>query len=205
VSIRFETTIDHLVAFNRFHYLNSPMWRRQRLVQSLVVPALAAGIVFILWTVVHEEPFRPAAARNIASNARLLMVGLAVAAIVSFFVVRWRATANLESSVRKLLAEGSNRAVLGWCDMALAGNRLTVKREWIESSFDLRAVQKIAQTDEFTFVYVSSVNAIVIPMRLFPEDEYRDFVAELLEAWENRDAPPPAGQPDDRFRLSKTS
>ena len=43
-------------------------------------------------------------------------------------------------------------------------------------------------------------------MNLYPEDEYLEFVAELREAWENRDAPrpveepaPPRRQPDERI------
>jgi len=208
VSIRFETTVEHLIAFNRFHYENSPTWRKQRLVQSLIVPALASVVMWIFWSgVAQEPPIRmmrgrlPVPASDIPYG---LIAVLLVFAIGSFFFIRWRATANLEWSVRKLLAEGSNRAVLGWCEMSLAGNRVAVKREWMDSSFDLRAVQKIVKTDDYTFLYVSSVNAIVIPMRLFPEDEYRDFVADLTDAWENRNAPPPTGTPDERIRLAKT-
>src|SRR5262249_18509168 len=120
------------------------------------------------------------------------LIGALIAlSVVWHYFIRWRMIAGLESTVRKLLAEGSNRSVLGWCDMELVGYRLTVKRELIESSYDLRAIQKVVGNDEYTFVYFSSIQAFVIPMRLYPEDEYREFVAELREAWDNREAPRP--------------
>jgi len=34
--------------------------------------------------------------------------------------------------------------------------------------------------------------AYIIPMQLYPEEEYREFVAELRAAWENRGVPVPA-------------
>jgi hypothetical protein len=94
--------------------------------------------------------------------------------------------------------------------MELADNRLIVTTPLIHSIIDLRAIEKIVGTEEYTFVYIASTQAFVIPMNRYPEDEYRAFVAELREAWENIDATLPPGQDllakrpmDDRFRKSR--
>lgn len=197
MSIRFETTVDQLVAFNRYHYENSPTWRKQRLIQSCVGPTVMVMVAWVLWQFEGHVP--------VANFDPVLIVMFFVVVVGTFFFIRWRVTVNLESAVRKLLTEGSNRTILGWCEMALEGNRLVVKRELMEGSFDLRAIQKIITTDDYTFVYVTSVSSIVIPMRLFPEDEYSDFIAELRKAWENRDRPQAADKPDDRIQLAKTT
>ena len=47
MKIRFETTIDDVIAFNRFHFANSPAWRRQVWTQMLLFPGIL-GIVFLL-------------------------------------------------------------------------------------------------------------------------------------------------------------
>ena len=43
--------------------------------------------------------------------------------------------------------------------------------------------------DNYTYVYIGSTSAYMIPMNLYPEDDYREFVDELREAWDNREAP----------------
>jgi hypothetical protein len=104
--------------------------------------------------------------------------------------------------VRKFLAEGSNRTLVGWREMELVNGRLVVKTELFETVMDLRAIYKIVANDEFTFLYYSSITAYLIPMNLYPEDEYREFVAELREAWDNREAPRPSEEPEERARPS---
>ena len=116
--------------------------------------------------------------------------------IPSYFFTRWRITASTLSSVRKLLAEGSNHSILGWRELELVNDRLRFTMELIEGSYDLRAIEKIVGNEHYTFVYVSSLQALIIPMTLYPEDEYRTFVAELRDAWEDRDAPPLAEETD---------
>jgi hypothetical protein len=201
VKIRFETTIEDIVAFNRFHCENSPMWRRQRFVGSIVGPAIFAVVVFSASFVIANKLF---AHDDVALTVYgVVTVVLTVpAAILLYFCIQWNFSRNVESAGRKLLAEGSNRSIIGWREMELVNNRLFVKLELIESSYDLRAIEKIVSDDRYTYVYVSSIQAFMIPMTLYPEDEYRQFVAELLDAWDDRDAPgshgvKPRGSPAD--------
>jgi hypothetical protein len=158
VSIRFETTIDHLIAFNRFHYENSPVWRKQCLIRALLVPSMLAVLFLAALLLRERRPFddpMPDAVRFFF--IAWVLIGLSVA---SYFFVRRRMMANLVTTVRNLLAEGSNRSVLGWCEMELADNWLVVNRDLIQSRFHLQAVEKIIARDDFTFVNISSVNAI---------------------------------------------
>ncbi len=188
MKIRFEITTEDIVAFNRFHCENSPMWRRQRLVQSSILPIIL-GLTFLgalvgLLRDAEDFPLYPVFLLGLAVVFLLLSAGWVL-------FIRWQMSANLVSATRRLLAEGTNRSMLGWRHMELANNRLFVKLELIDSSYDLRAIEKIVGNEDFTFVYVSSIQALIIPMRLYPEDEYRAFVDELCEAWDNREAPRP--------------
>ena len=82
-----------------------------------------------------------------------------------------------QRNVRRFLAEGSNRTLLGWRELALVHGRLILKSELVESSLDLRTIEKIVHGGNYTYVYISSITAYMIPMNLYPEDEYREFVA----------------------------
>ena len=194
--IRFETTIEDVIAFNRFHFANSPTWQRQLWTQSLMV----FGILALLFLVMHLSSMGPVLAFDWFEG--VLAVVFAVAAIAWAFFIRWYMDWSLARNTRKFLAEGSNRLLFGWREMELVNGRLVLNTELIQSSLDLRAIEKIVRDENYTYVYIASVSAYMIPMNLYPEDEYREFVAELIEAWENRDAPRPVEEADERARLA---
>jgi hypothetical protein len=186
VRIRFETTMDDLIAFNRFHFENSPAFRRQRMVYALLVPgifALLALIALAAWWHADTE-------KLVAFAIGALIVGVP-ASVGWIFFARWWWMVQVMRNVQKMYSEGSNRIALGWREMELVGNRLKLRTEFLDNSLDLRAIDKIVGNEDYTFVYISSNQAYLIPMNLYPEEEYREFVAELREAWENRDAMPP--------------
>jgi hypothetical protein len=200
VKIRFETTIDDVIAFNRFHFASSPAWRRQVWTQTLLVPAILVAMYLLLrlTTVGVVEDFE--AMLQIGWFDGFLAIFFAAASIAWGFFIRWHMNSSLERNARRFLSEGSNRVIFGWREMELVNNRLLLKNELIESSLDLRAIEKIVGNDQYTFVYIAAAQAYLIPMHLYPEDEYREFVAELREAWENRDSPIPPDEdaPDER-------
>jgi hypothetical protein len=188
VKIRFETTIDDIVAFNRFHLGNSPAWRKQVWTQMLIVPAILSGLV-VLGALRQDNrddglPF-------------LLITGIPVlvVSLLWAFGIRWWLHWSLGRNTRKFWAEGSNRALTGWREMELADGRLIIKTELLYASLDLRAIEKIVNTDNYTYVYIGATNAYMIPMNLYPEDEYREFVGELIDAWDQREAPRPVDEP----------
>jgi hypothetical protein len=189
MKICFETIIDDYVAFNRFHMQNSPMWRRQRLIGSGIAPVLVAlglGIMFfsVLADQAHDLPVA------IVLIVLFVLLNCAIS-IPAFFLTRWMMMNGVTKNTRKLLAEGGNRTMLGWREMELVDGRLVVKTDLIHSSLDLRAIQKIAGDDEYTFVYISSIQAYVIPMNAYPDEPFREFIAELREAWDERITAPP--------------
>ena len=172
--------------------------------QILALPVVAVGLILSFSPLASSIPFE-FGGRTSARVRRLFCRRWQLVMAVGSFFLRPLADQGETSEwfVQCQSLEGSNRAVLGRCDLPLWKPFGHEKREWMDSSVDLRAIQKIAQTDDYAFVYISSVNAIVIPLNRFPEDEYRDFVADLLEAWENRDAPRPTEAPDERIRSTK--
>jgi hypothetical protein len=203
VKIRFESKQDDLIAFSMYHHTNSPASRRQRWFMYAIIPALFCifGGMSLLESVrrgiVDEVAFVIACC--------MYVIFATVASIAAYFLARWYWKLQFTRALRKLFAEGSNRNLFGWRELELANNRLLLKTELMDSSLDLRAIERIVTTDDYTFVYIASVSAYIIPMNLYPEDEYRKFVAELRAAWENYDGPkrveeaPPKAVVEDRF------
>jgi hypothetical protein len=199
VKIRFETTIDDVIAFNRFHYANSPAWRKQVWVRALSLPltlAIVFAMIVIIFATAEPAPDPLAlAVMSICMGATWLVMS-----IVGVLFIRWNCNRALVRGARRFLAEGSNRSMFGWREMEIVDGRLVLHTELLELSMDLRAIEKIVSNDEYTFVYIASISAYMIPMHHHREEEHREFVAELREAWDNRAVPLPADDDPPRRR-----
>jgi hypothetical protein len=188
VKIRFESTIEDVIAFNRYHFTHSPTWRRQMWMLSLLLPVVLALLVVLM--------IMAAARANPDDQLPMLVSAFCVASLFPvltggwIFFIRWHLTSSLARNTRKFLAEGSNRIMIGWREMELVNGRLAVHTELLDSNLDLRAIQKIVSDGNYTYVYTASISAHLIPMDAEPAADIRAFVAELTEAWENRGLPP---------------
>lgn len=186
MKIRFETTIEDVIAFQRFHYANSPAWRRQVWTQSLLLPVvLVVFLALIVLSIVLATRDDPGP--NLLWVVPLFAFGIPflVISIGWVFFIRWFLNRALGRNTRKFLAEGSNRIMFGWREMELVDGRLFVNTELVQTNLDLRAIEKIVSNGDYTFVYIASMSAYMIPMD-YPDEEFREFVAELREAWDNR-------------------
>lgn len=182
MKIRFQTTIDDIVAFNRFHLANSPAFRRQVWVQTLIIPGIFVALLFLAYW--NHEVF-------IDEEIFLCMIGAPAFGVAIFFTfaMRWYIYWQLGRTTRRFLAEGANRIMLGWRELELRDNRLHLTAELLQSSIDLRAIEKIVGNEEYTFIYIASTSAYIIPMHRYAEEDVREFVADLLDAWDEREAP----------------
>lgn len=185
MKIRFETTMDDLIAFNKFHFANSPAWRRQVWIQSLFVPALCVvAAIFLINSLVWQPP----GGLSRASIIGVLAAGAMLPVISGCWIlyVRWYMKRALNRSTRKFLAEGSNRTLVGWREMGLSDGRLQINTAYQKCELDLHAIDKIVSNDDYAFVYVSAFSAYLIPIGSDESGDFREFVAELEHAWEDR-------------------
>jgi hypothetical protein len=189
MKIRFENTVGDAIAFYRFHFASSRSRRRQIWLFSWLLPGMLAGLfaLFILGVCfLFTEPDDPPAwAFGLCSVVPFLALsGFWILFIHLFrrFVVR---------TARKVLTEEPNRIMFGWREMEVVGGRLIVSSELLQSSLDLRAIHKIVSTGKYTFVYFAARDAYIIPLRFVPEPDYRQFIADLRDAWENSETAVP--------------
>jgi hypothetical protein len=181
MQIRFETSLDDYLAFVRYHHAHSPATRGQHLRLMLTIPAIITFLVALY----HWK-------NNPGFNEVVIGVYLGAIAVISIpwvIFMYWYFPWAIIRNTRKLLGEGSNRVMLGWRELELVGDKLVLHSELIDTRLDLRAIQKIVSTDRYTFVYLGATSAYIIPMNLYPEDEYRQFVDKLQATWNDRDHP----------------
>jgi hypothetical protein len=166
--IRFERTMDDMIAFNDFHYSHSPFMKRFMFWYRWG----GALFIFLVCTLLIQAltPGSPALFAPLLS-----LVGAGVFAAIAPSAIRRR----MRKQVRKLYSEGKNVSALGELELELTDTGLIAKSAYTETKLAWGAIERIESTPTHTFLYLSSVQAYIIPHNKIIEGDYRALMAEI--------------------------
>jgi hypothetical protein len=135
----------------------------------LVSALLIAGSLFIAPT---EEVARPV----------IVAVAIVFAGLFSV-VFNYMLTASMDRQARRLYNEGTNKGTLGQHELEIDDNGLVERTEVNETRQSWNGVERIAETDERAFIYVSSMMAHVIPKKSLSAGDPDAFIARAKQLW----------------------
>ena len=168
-TLRYSTTIEDLVAFNRFHNLHSPVLMRQRRLATVILPVAALIAVSVMAIL----------SRDLWS---FLFPFLFIILYVAF--LRRAYGKALDKKVRRLYSAGKNRAALGVQRLSIDEDGLRSESEVSSSTISFKGIEKIESSPTHTFIYLSALSAMIIPKDAVTEGDYEDFLAQLRVKWE---------------------
>ena len=168
MKIRYELTIDDIIAFRR-HSNNSPQIRKG-LRTVLIVPAVVFLTLGILAAVEEQEPTYVAGG---------LAIGLACVGLLWLFI-RWR----FRAAEYRLRGNDSVRNMCCRYDLELADGALVERSDRGVHVTALEVIPNITSSDSHTFIYTTSGAAYIIPRRSVAEGEYQTFVDAVRREWE---------------------
>jgi hypothetical protein len=159
--IRYELTLDDLIAFNRYHVAHSRTIQTQKYFVIAVVGlvAIGAGVAIESEIPLFARVFSAIIFAALFRFAYHLFFGLA-----------------LRRQTRQLLSEGSNDGILGPHELELNDKFLTERTDVNESRHAWSAINRIEETDEHAFLYISSLQAHVIPTREVISGDVDQFI-----------------------------
>jgi len=172
--LRFSASFDDIVAFNRYHFAHSP-WMKRRRVFSLWVMPLIFVFVFGAMALHHH-------------HWGLAIVGF-FGALILFLSALYRYGPGTARRVRRLYREGKNKGLLGERLIELTRDGLIVRTEVGESKIKWDGIERIARTDDYSFIYLNAITAVIIPRKAIVEGDHDQFMRTLRE----RCAPANAG------------
>jgi hypothetical protein len=170
VKIRFDVTMDDLIAFNLYHQAHSPIMRRFIVLMSCLIPlsVLVPGGLLALWVGFEPEFVIPT----------VVVTCLSVPLICIFMIPRLRPL-YLGGLVRRMYSEGANKGMLGSHELELREKELICRTSVGEAKVLLGAVEKIVSTDKHAFIYLSAVSGYVVPRDSVSEGDCDAFVEAL--------------------------
>ena len=168
MKIRYENRLEDLVAFNDHHARVSGAFRamRRRLAVGVGTAWLSAAVFFAV----------------IMSSVVPLVIGVLLVA-VALPLLNWNVTRSTRRNVRRLLNEGANKTLYGWHELEFKDDQLIKTSLYMTTIMDLRLIERIDETPDYTFIYYSAVQAHAVPRRDVSPDEYDDFMSALRQRW----------------------
>jgi len=166
--IRYERTIDDIIALNYFDFHHSSatqgIVRRYRWTGSIAIWLLAALLIYIL------VPGMPVFLTLLVAFLDAVFFAIMAPRIVLKKTMR---------NVRKRYAEGQNATLLGEQELELTDTGLIARSNYTETKLAWGAIERIETTPEHTFLFISSINAYIIPHNRIIEGDYRALMAEI--------------------------
>ena len=173
MEVEFDIVLDDLVAFNEYHVSTSPTARRQFLFAWVVPPAISAGIAAIV-LVKAGSPMEP-------SWLFWLLLFLVVFTLLYLVDFPRKRRKRIEKLARRLLSEGKNKGILGAHRLSITPEAVRATTEFGDGVTKWPAVEKIAVTDAYAFIYVGAVNALIVPRRAFADESEFQKLVETAE------------------------
>ncbi len=169
--VEYERTVEDIIEFNLFHMSHSPSIRKQTLITQIIVAVLVFIGSLVIGYLFHQE------------TKALTSFDYIVALVVSiscFYAVPPFNRAEVRRGFRKATSEGDNKAILGRHTVSLTKDNIFIKTQVGESKYIWSSINKVMQNDKYVFLYVSSINAIMIPVEAFTSNrsllEFLDYV-----------------------------
>ena len=180
MKLRYENVMEDLLAFQEFHYANSPEVRKMVLRGQFAVAVVSAGLLLIL--IEFTKSIFPIVNLPVAIGASVFT------GVLGWFNYPYATKRSWHKSTKKLYSEGKNRGFVGWHDLLATEDSLISSGDMGETKLSWQVVERVESTPEFVFLYVSAMSAIIIPRARVTEGNVDEFLA---VAQKNSSATPP--------------
>ncbi len=171
MNIVYELTPQDYLAFTLFHERHSPALRRRRIANLGFAAIVMLGLPALVF-ITSKKPLLQTAA-----DIWPLLTGFVLSAVCVGPYAKWRTTYIF----KRLLNEGNSAGYYGRCEMTLDTDGIRESKASGECTRKWSAVDKVVFTNNHVFVYLSGVEAFVIPRRALDDDAFCDFVTYIAQ------------------------
>lgn len=176
--IEFDLTLDDYVAFSLDHAKRSTLHKTSIgcffVVAGMAVPV---SIAAILLTVENARDF----AMPLLAFGAIVLLSLGIVAGWNYYY--GIPTFLTDLMLRHMLTRGDTSSIFGRYSISVSPAAIFERAPKSEHRFALSAVQKIILAPQHVYVYVSPVQAFIIPKRAFLEPRAPESFVTLLEQY----------------------
>jgi len=170
MQVQFNFKLNDWMAFQEFHLSESKQFKKTKLITTLTVPIVYG--LFIL---------------NDAMKGELELIPTTIFTLISLLWMIYypkRLTVRTLKKVKKILEDPANSKILGNHTIELSEQGLKITKPESENFINWSGLIRIAETNNYYFIYNTTISAIVIP-KLKIESNLSDFDSYLKKYFQN--------------------
>ena len=167
MELEFELLEEDYINFNIDHAKKSSSLKKNILMQRILGPVLFLIFPFII--------------RGYTEIPMWYWVTIfGIVSVVWFIYYPKYFNWEMTRRVKKMLNEGSNENILNRRKIILSDEGILEKSLIGESNVSWNQVDKVEESNEYIYIYISSISAHIIPKRIFKdENEKQMFIREI--------------------------
>lgn len=167
MKINYSLNQDDYLSFNTYHAKNSESVKSNLKIQRFITPLLFFIFPFI--------------AKNKTDIPFWYWIGIFSVVYIVWAVYYPKYYFNsIKKGVKKMLKEGKNQDLLGSKTVELRQNDILSSGENSESKVKWNTVERYVETNDHIFIYISAMEAYIVPKRSFNNDEEKTQFIEIL-------------------------
>ena len=159
MNIEYQNTAEDLLHLNLYHFQQSPVYRRKRVLYQFSFPVILVVGVLILVLIPSIN----------VSPLLILPIGF----VVVFWIVYMPRVLrrNVTKQVEKMYLEGRVDNTICKHKLLLTPETITDKTDFGKIETPWSDVQRIVMTDRYVYIYISEILAHIVPRNIFSSDE----------------------------------
>ena len=166
-SIQFTIEIEDMVAFNEYHYIRTPTGIKRMFQRRVAFSVPIAILLLFLGSMMHRDQswifgiwFPP------------VLAFMGVLAYNYLELNYLKSPTYFRNKIRKFYSIADNKSVLGEHNLRVAREGFVSATKYLETRMSWGALDRIETDSNYTYLYISAVNAIIIPHAKITEGDF---------------------------------
>lgn len=169
MKLEFILEEEDYIKFNIYHMDNSKTYRNSILIQRYVTP-----IIFLM------PPFVLAKITPAPFSYWMTCFGITFLIWICFF--KKYLIGKVKRNIKKRLKEGNNNGLLGKRTIEISDNEIKETTEYRKDSVNINSVENVIINEEYIFMYINSIEAFIIPLRVFKDKQEKNDFMKYIES-----------------------
>jgi hypothetical protein len=158
-SFRYSLSIEDLAEYNVYTAWHAP-WMKKARMTYLMRTALYSAVSFAAITIIMQY-FNP------IRNTTVFFVAAAIMLVVTVFFSHYQAPFSVLNKARKIFAKEENKHMLNETILEMNEQGIIATDKDSRTQLTWASIMRYAVTREYFYLYLNSIQAHIVPKRLF--------------------------------------